>query len=326
MNRITTQFGFESTASQVAAGVDLSGKRVIVTGASSGIGLETARALSAAGADVTLAVRDVAAGAHTARDIVASTGNSRMSVSRLDLADVGSVARFVADWTGPLHILVNNAGGILPTLERTPEGWEKQFAANHLGHFALAVGLRDALAAACEARIVSVTSAGHLYSPIVFDDINFEFRPYDPLLSYGQSKTANALFAVGATARWAEHGITANAAMPGPVATNFIKNVDPAMLERLAKEFKVNGAAPKFKTPEQGAATSVFVAVSPALRGIGGRYFEDANEAVLVSGSNGYGSGVAPYALDAGNADRLWDLSLRMLSIATRSTGLRRVA
>ena len=313
MNRITTQFGFDSTASEVATGIDLSGMRAIVTGGSSGVGVETARTLAAAGADVTLAVRNLEAGRRTATDIAASTGNDRIGVSQLDLADRASVARFVGDWTGPLHILVNNAGGILPTLERTAEGWEEQFAANHLGHFALAVGLHHALAAAGEARIVSVTSAGHLYSPVIFDDLHFDYRPYDSLLAYGQSKTANALFAVGATARWAKDGITANAAMPGAVVTNFVRNVDPAMLERLAKEFKVDGQAPKFKTPEQGAATSVFLAVSPLIRGIGGRYFENANEALPVWHSNGYGSGVAPYALDVTNADRLWEVSLRLL-------------
>ena len=210
----------------------MSGKRAIVTGGSSGVGVATARALAAAGADVTLAVRNLEAGKRTAVDIAASTGNDRIGVSQLDLADRASVARFVGDWTGPLHILVNNAGGILPTLERTAEGFEKQFAANHIGHFVLAVGLHDALAAAGEARIVSVTSAGHLYSPVVFDDLHFDYRPYDSLLAYGQSKTANALFAVGATSGWAKDGITANAAMPGAVATNFIRNVDPAMLER----------------------------------------------------------------------------------------------
>lgn len=318
MDRIKTPFGFSSTATEVVTGVDLSGKRAVVTGGSSGIGIETARALAAAGADVTLAGRSAEAGIRTAKDIAASTGNHRVRVSQLDLIDRVSIARFVDQWSGPLHILVNNAGGILPTLQRTAEGWEKQFVQNHLGHFALAVGLHDALAAAGEARIVSVSSAGHLYSPVVFDDIHFAYRPYDSLLAYGQSKTANVLFAVGATARWAKDGITANVAMPGPVMTNFIRNVDPSMAERLAKEFKVNGNAPTFKTPQQGAATSVLVAVSPQLRGIGGRYFEDSNEAIPVANNNGYGSGVAPYALDPANADRLWQESLSHLQLKVK--------
>lgn len=319
MDRIKTSVGFSATAAEVAAGINLSGKRVIVTGGASGIGLETARALAAAGAEVTLAVRNTEAGSGAARDIAASTGNDRIRVVRLDLADRASVGQFISRWNGPLHILVNNAGGILPTLERTAEGWEKQFAGNHLGHFALAVGLHDALAAAGEARIVSVTSSGHLYSPIIFDDIHFDYRPYDSLLAYGQSKTANVLFAVGATARWAKQGITANAAMPGAVASPFMRNVDSAMAARLAKEFKVDGLAPTFKTPQQGAATAVLLAVSPQLRGIGGRYFENGNEAVRVANNNGYGSGVAPYALDPANADRLWDESMRHLELTVKA-------
>ncbi len=313
MHRIQTPFGFSSTAAEVAAGIDLRGKRAIVTGSSSGVGVETARALASTGAEVTLAVRNTEAGQRTAADIAASTGNDHIRVAQLDLADRASVARFVAQWQGPLHILVNNAGGILPTLERTAEGWEKQFAANHLGHFALAVGLHEALAAARGARIVSVSSAGHLYSPVIFDDLHFHYRPYDSLLAYGQSKTANALFAVGAAARWAKDGITANTAMPGAVATNFVRNIDPAMFTRLEQEFKVDGRPPVFKTPAQGAATSVLLAVSPLLDNVSGRYFENGNEAILVADSNGYGSGVAPYALDPANADRLWSESMRLV-------------
>jgi NAD(P)-dependent dehydrogenase (short-subunit alcohol dehydrogenase family) len=319
MNRIKTRFGFFSTADEVAAGVELSGKRAIVTGGSSGVGIETARALAKVGAEVTLAVRNIEAGARVAADIAVSTGSDRVRVGRLDLTDQASIARFAGEWKGPLHILVNNAGGILPALERTAEGWEKQFAQNHLGHFALAIGLHDALAAAGEARIVSVSSSGHLYSPIVFDDIHFSYRPYDPMLAYGQSKTANALFAVGATARWAKDGITANTAMPGPVASPFMRNVTPEMATRLEKEFMIDGRAPTFKTAQQGAATSVLLATSPLLRGIGGRYFEDSNESVPVANNNGYGSGVAPYALDRANADRLWDESIRHLGLRLKA-------
>ena len=146
MHRIETPFGFSSTADEVVAGIDLSGTRAIITGGSSEIGIETARALAAAGAEVTLAVCNTAAAARVAADITASTGNDHVRGARLDLVDCASIAGFVRAWNGPLHILVNNAGGILPTLERTAEGWEKQFAVNHLGYFALAVGLHDALA------------------------------------------------------------------------------------------------------------------------------------------------------------------------------------
>jgi NAD(P)-dependent dehydrogenase (short-subunit alcohol dehydrogenase family) len=318
MGRIQTEFGFFSAADAVIQGIDLSGKRAVVTGASSGIGVETARALAAAGADVTLAVRNIDAGSRTASDIAATTGNRRVHVEHLDLIDRVSIDRFVQAWCGALHILVNNAGGVLPTLHRTPEGWEQQFAQNHLGHFALALGLHGALKAAGGARIVSVSSSGHLFSPIVFDDLQFNYRPYDALLAYGQSKTANILFAVGATRRWAKDGITANAVMPGPVASNFVRNIDEAMAERLAKEFRVDGKTPVFKTPTQGAATSVFAATAPLLSGIGGRYFEDCNEAEGVRNGNGYGSGMAPYALDISNAERLWDVSMQLVGTASR--------
>jgi NAD(P)-dependent dehydrogenase (short-subunit alcohol dehydrogenase family) len=217
---ITTPFGFDSTAAQVAAGIDLSGKRAVVTGGSSGIGVETARALAGAGADVTLAVRNTDAGERTAADITATTGNTAIHVGRLDLADQASVAGFVANWSGPLHLLVNNAGVMaLPDLQLSPEGWEMQFATNHLGHFALALGLHDALAAG-DARIVSLSSRGHLQSPVIFDDLSFTSRPYDPMLAYGQSKTANVLFAVEATRRWGGDGIAANAVHPGAIAEN----------------------------------------------------------------------------------------------------------
>jgi len=228
MAPITTGFGFDSTAAEVIAGVDLSGRRAIVTGGSSGIGVETARALAGAGAEVTLAVRDTAAGERTA----AAIAGGAVRVGRLDLVDQASVAAFVADWSGPLDLLVNNAGVMaLPALEHTPEGWEVQFATNHLGHFALAVGLHDALAAADGARIVSLSSRGHLRSPVVFEDLQFDERPYDPWLAYGQSKTANALFAVQATRRWAGDGIYANAVHPGAIAgTNLSRYMDPAVL------------------------------------------------------------------------------------------------
>jgi len=169
---IHTPFGFDSTAAEVIEGISLDNKHAIVTGASSGIGVETARALASAGAEVTLAVRDTQAGDRTASDISATTGRA-VHVGRLDLADQASVAEFAAGWSGPLHLLINNAGVMaLQELTLTPDGWELQFATNHLGHFALALGLRDSLAAAGDARIVSLSSRGHLRSPVVFGDVN----------------------------------------------------------------------------------------------------------------------------------------------------------
>jgi NAD(P)-dependent dehydrogenase (short-subunit alcohol dehydrogenase family) len=305
---ITTPFGFDSTAADVAADVDLTGRRAIVTGGSSGIGIETARALAGAGAELTLAVRDLETGARTAAEIAATTGGPAPHVERLDLADRSSVAAFVAGWTGALDLLVNNAGVMaLPDLVLSADGCEMQFATNHLGHFALAVGLHDALAAAGSARIVSLSSVGHLRSAVIFDDLNFTSRPYDARLAYGQSKTANVLFAVEATRRWQDDGITANAVHPGAIATtNLARHMDPAVLAALRAS-----SAYRYKTAEQGAATSVLVATSPQLDGIGGRYFENCNEAPTVAepGPDGGSAGVAAYAVDLDNAKRLWDVS-----------------
>ena len=299
-----SDFGFHTTAAEVIEGIDLSGKRAIVTGGASGIGVETVRALAGAGAEVTLAVRDVAAGERVAAEVGAA------GVSRLELAELDSVAEFAAAWDGPLHILVNNAGVMaLPDLQLTPDGWERQFATNHLGHFALAVALHGALAAE-GARIVSVSSAGHLRSPVIFDDINFAFRDYAPFLAYGQSKTANVLFAVGATARWAGDGIFANALHPGGIATNLQRHLPADYIERRLAE------GMRLKTVEQGAATSVLLAGSPELEGVGGRYYEDCRQSPVVD--HNQTPGVAPYALDPDNADRLWELSLAATQLQLR--------
>ena len=286
-------FGWGTTAAEVVAGVDLSGRRAVVTGGASGIGIETARALATAGADVTIAVRNLEAGAKTAVEI-----GHHVQVAPLELADRASIAAFVAHWDGPLHILVDNAGVMASPLMRTAEGWEMQFATNHLGHFALATGLHDALAAAGGARVVSVSSAAHLRSPVVFDDIHFQQREYDPWLAYGQSKTANVLFAVEATNRWAGDGIAVNALHPGGIRTN---------LQRLRAEAGMGPAAPRWKTPEQGAATSVLLAASPLVEGVSGRYFEDVAEAGL--NRPGTRTGVAAYALDPEAAAQLWKVS-----------------
>jgi NAD(P)-dependent dehydrogenase (short-subunit alcohol dehydrogenase family) len=189
--RITTPFGASSTAAEVLAGIDLTGQRAIVTGASSGIGLETARALAGAGATVTLAVRNVPAGRAAAASIKKSTGNTHVDVAEIELADLDSVRAFVRRWTGPVQILVNNAGIMAPPESRTPQGWELQFATNHLGHFVLATGLHAALREAGGARVVVVSSVGHVNADVDFDDINFDRRPYDAFTAYGQTKTAN---------------------------------------------------------------------------------------------------------------------------------------
>ncbi|MER7890863.1 SDR family NAD(P)-dependent oxidoreductase [Micromonospora sp. NPDC094482] len=303
--RVNTPFSRETTALEVVRGIDLAGRRAVVTGGASGIGVETARALAQAGADVTLAVRNPQAGQEAAADITATTGNDRILVAPLDLADQGSVATFVANWDGPLHILVNNAGIMASPEMRTPQGWEMQFATNHLGHFALTTGLHRALAAAGGARVVAVSSAAHLRSPVVFDDIHFERRPYDPWEAYGQSKTANVLFALQANRRWADEGILTNSLMPGAIRTNLQRYISDEELNRMRSQS--GGGAAYWKTTEQGAATSVLVATSPLLEDVGGRYFEDCQEA----GPNqpGTRTGYAPYAMDPEAAERLWRVS-----------------
>ncbi len=236
-----------------------------------------------------------------------------IGVAALDLSDLASVDAFVDAWDGPLHILVNNAGVMaIQELTMSASGHEMQFATNHLGHFALAIGLHGALAAAGGARIVSVSSGGHLRSPVVFDDIDYAFRDYDPFGAYGQSKTANVLFAVEATSRWADDGIFANALMPGAIDTPLQRHVPAHYAEQAIAAFRAAGT--DFKTVEQGAATSTLLAASPLLEGIGGRYFEDCNEARVVDRRGGPGrGGVAPYAIDPANAERLWETSLAMV-------------
>ena len=224
MPQIKTTFGFHSTAEEAVNGIDLSETRIIVTGGSSGIGIETARTLALTGAEVTLAVRNVEAGNIVAANIKETTSNPKVAVAHLDLADLASVRQFVGSWRGPLHILINNAGIMaLPEPVRTREGYEMQFATNFLGHFALAVGLHRFLATANGARVVSLSSSANMIAPVIFDDLHFNFLPYEPFVAYGQSKTANVLFAVEATRRWMDDGIFVNAVNPGAIATNLQK-------------------------------------------------------------------------------------------------------
>jgi NAD(P)-dependent dehydrogenase (short-subunit alcohol dehydrogenase family) len=309
------RFGAQTTAGEVIDGVDLHGRRAVVTGASSGMGVEIARTLASAGAEVTMAVRDTDAGTRVAdrlgEELPPSAGALR--VARLDLADRSTVAAFTADWSGPLHILVANAGVMaFPHLARTSDGQEAQFAINHLGHFALATGLHPALAAAGGARVVCVSSIGHLFSPVVFDDLDYRFRPYDPWTSYGQSKTANILFAVSAAALWATDGITANALMPGNVGgTSLARHVDAQQLANLTQDTGLSLPPPK--TIAQGSATAVLLAASPTVAGVTGGYFEDCAPAAPVTERIGALAGVARYALDPDNAARLWTVSEQLL-------------
>ena len=309
-HRVTTPFGAQSTAAEVIAGVDLTGRRAIVTGASGGLGYETARALASAGADVTIAARRRAAVETAATEIAESTGNPAVHAAVLDLADLGSVARFVADWSGPLHILVNNAGIMATPEQRTQQGRELQFATNHLGHFALTVGLHDALTAAQDARVVVLSSVGHVNGPVRFDDPDFTEEPYDRWLAYAQSKTANILFAVEAGRRWAGDGIAVNALNPGRIwETGLGRHIDTP-----PQTFDPSGrTGVSEKNTAQGAATSVLLAASPLVDGVTGTYFEDCQQAEPFT--PGVRRGVADHALDPENARRLWDLSVEFTGV-----------
>ncbi|SCF11837.1 NAD(P)-dependent dehydrogenase, short-chain alcohol dehydrogenase family [Micromonospora coriariae] len=317
MSRIITPYSAASTAAEVIAGVDITGRRAVVTGGASGIGLETARALAHAGAEVTLAVRDTAAGDRAAADITAGGALGAVRVARLDLADRASIDTFVTGWSGALHILVNNAGVMaLPELTRTAERWEKQFAVNHLGHAELTLGLHDALAAARDARIVVVSSSAHQQSPVVFDDIHFTARPYEAWSAYGQSKTATILFTVALARRWDTDGITANALHPGGIMTNLQRHLDDAQLRYVGAVDEQGNrleVPPGWKTPQQGAATTVLLAASPEVDGVTGRYFEDGHEAPVIAEPSDGMSGVLPYALDDKDADLLFDETVRLL-------------
>lgn len=305
--RITTPFGAQSTAEEVLAGVDLQGRRAIVTGGGGGLGYETARVLAERGAEVTIATRRLDAAKKAAYEVSESTGEPQVYGAGLDLADLGSVARFVAAWSGPLHILVNNAGIMATPEERTEQGRELQFATNHLGHFALTVGLNDALKDAGGARVVVLSSVGHVNGPVRFDDLDFTKEPYDAWLAYAQSKTANILFAVEAAKRWTGDKIAVNALNPGRIwGTNLGRHIDTP-----PQTFDPTGATGvSEKNIAQGAATSALLAASPLVEGVTGLYFEDCQQA--ESFTPGVRRGVADYALDPDNARRLWDLSVQL--------------
>ncbi|MFI6876318.1 SDR family NAD(P)-dependent oxidoreductase [Streptomyces sp. NPDC050400] len=307
MTLTTTPFGKHATAAEVLDGVDLSGRRFVVTGGSSGLGVETVRALAGAGAQVTVATRDPAA----AKPLLTEFPDTRAVA--LDLADLASVHAFCQAWSGPLDGLVANAGVMmLPTRQATAQGWEAQLATNYLGHFALAVGLRAALEEADRPRVVVLSSGAQLRAGFDFDDPQFERRPYDPFVAYAQSKTADVLLAVGIGRRWAEHGITANACAPGWIHTNLTRHIDRATMRALgAMDEDGNLLTPDYyKTPAQGAATTVLLAASPLLEGVTGRYFEDNQESPVVEGGAEVMAGVARWSVDPAAADRLWDLAL----------------
>jgi len=305
----TTPFDSRATADEVADGVDLTGRRAVVTSGASGIGTETVRSLAAASAEVTIATRRPATAEPLIRELSAVRGAGPVRAEALDLADAVSVDSFARAWRGPLDILVANAGIMaLPTRTVTERGWEMQLATNFLGHFALSTALHAPLSQAGAARIVVVSSGAHRMASFDFDDPHFEQRAHEPWAAYGQSKSADVLFTVGAR-RWAEDGITANALNPGYILTNLQRHLDDDTMRAfgvLDSEGNLT-PLPYYKTPAQGASTSVLLAASPLLHGVTGRYFEDNQEARVVGGDEDRPGGVAAHALDPRAADRLWD-------------------
>ena len=312
--RDATRFGANTTTDEVLEGLDLRGKLVLVTGGSSGLGQETARALVSKGARIVITARDVPKGRAVAEAIAASTGKSAIEVEELELGSLASVRAFAARFLAHhdrLDVLVNNAGVMACPLARTSDGFEMQFGTNHVGHFLLTCLLAPALRKGAPSRIVSVSSRGHHFAPVDFDDPNFVEREYHKWLAYGQSKTANVLFAVGLERRLGAAGVHANALHPGAIVTELGRHLVPEDIE-LIRSRTPAGTTYAFKTVEAGAATSVFAATAPELEGRGGLYLEDCHIATVNETPDAL-EGVKGYALDPTNAERLWALSERLV-------------
>jgi NAD(P)-dependent dehydrogenase (short-subunit alcohol dehydrogenase family) len=312
-----TTFGATSTADDVLAGIDLHGKRILVTGVSAGIGVETARALAAHGAHVVGAARDLAkakaATAQIQKDAAANGG--RFELAELDLADLKSV-RACADRLmaagEPFDVVIANAGVMATPFGHTKDGFETQFGINHLGHFVLVNRIASLIRAG--GRLVNLSSAGHRASNVDLEDPNFERTPYDALVAYGRSKTAKILFAVAFDQRHRSRGVRAAAVHPGVIQTELGRHIDPAalrsMIDRVSRELAADRKAPfEWKTIPQGAATSVWAGVVASADEIGGKYCANCqpgriepNDAAITP----VGEEVWAYALDPNTADALW--------------------
>jgi NAD(P)-dependent dehydrogenase (short-subunit alcohol dehydrogenase family) len=317
---MAAKFGAKSTTEDVLEGVDLKGKRILVTGASAGLGVETARALVAHNADVVGAARDLEKAKRATSEvskIAAETGAS-FEVVELDLASLKSVRaaadKLVAD--GRLFdVIIANAGVMATPFGKTVDGFETQFGTNHLGHFVfvnrIAKLIKDG------GRLVNLSSSGHRFSNVDLNDPNFETMPYEPFVAYGRSKTANILFAVAFDQRHREHGVRAAAVHPGGIQTELARHMDPAHMEQMVKQINEQAAAEgkgpfQFKTVPQGAATSVWAAVVAPAEEVGGRYCENCHVSDVAAADARLGlldEGVRGYALDPQNAVALWKKS-----------------
>jgi NAD(P)-dependent dehydrogenase (short-subunit alcohol dehydrogenase family) len=310
-------FGYRTTALDVVAGIDLSGQHAVVTGCYAGIGIETVRALASAGANVTMACRDGKRAAQVAADLNEAIGATHIDSAVLDLGSQKGVEKFAREFSEvhtSLDLLINNGAVMACPKGLTEDGFEIQFGVNHLGHFRLSVELMPLLRKANGARVVCLSSTGHFLSPVVFDDINYEQREYDPWGSYGQSKTACSLLAVGLQNRFKQDGVEAFAVHPGGIMTTLQRHMSEADIQSRGWVDDEGNVNERFKTVEQGASTSVWAATSPVLAGHGGVYLEDCNIAEVVSARPEMPKGVMQYAVDGANADQLWQVSEAMLA------------
>lgn len=315
---IDSPFGRHSEPHEVLEGIDLKGKVAIVTGGYSGIGLETVRALAAAGAAVTVPARDTEK-ANAA--LAGMPGDIRIAL--MDLADIASVKRFALGFASDntaLDLLINNAGVMACPEMRVGPGWELQFGTNHMGHFALATTLLPLIQRTENARVVALSSTGHKLSDIRWDDPNWTDGSYDKWKAYGQSKTANSLFALGMNARLKESGGEAFAVHPGGIFTPLQRHLpteEMIVLGWLNEQGEISdGARAMFKTPSQGCTTTLWAATSPLLDGKGGVYCEDCNIAALSGEQPVRYRDVEPHAVDQDSAERLWEMSEKLLAQA----------
>ncbi len=313
-------FGPRTTAAEAVAGIDLHGKTAVVTGGYSGLGLETVRALASAGAKVMVPARRP----EHAREVLDRAGLDGVAVAALDLSDLDSVRSFAADLlasgflgeAGSLDILINNAAIMASPETRVGPGWEAQFATNHLGHYALANLLWPALSAGDGARVVALSSTGHKLSPVRFEDLNFD-SGYDKWQAYGQAKTANALFAVELDALGKSSGVRAFAVHPGGIMTELQRHLPREEMVASGWMDEAGNVNERFKTSEQGAATSVWAATSPRLAGMGGVYCEDCDiaEPTVPGSPEARVRGVDAHAIDREAAERLWQKSAELTGI-----------
>jgi NAD(P)-dependent dehydrogenase (short-subunit alcohol dehydrogenase family) len=304
MNR----FDATSTTDQVIEGISLAGKLAVVTGASSGLGVETCRVLAGAGATVIMVARDMDKLEAVAQDLRQKNPEAQLHTQHMDLADLDSVRSAATEillYNPAIQLLVNNAGVMACPLLRTAQGYEMQFGTNHLGHFLFTGLLSQALIEGAPGRVVNLSSAGHKFGRFNFEDPSYLHREYDKWQAYGESKTANILFTVALDLRTRERGVRAFAVHPGVIMTDLARHMQPEDITAL--QARNPGGEMKFKTLQQGAATTVWAASSPHLSGRGGIYLENCQ--IAPAAGPGKDSGVESYAVNATSAERLWTLS-----------------